>query len=224
MKLKVLETFISVQGEGPYQGLPSYFVRCAGCNLNCAWCDTKELLKRPGRNVEVKELVKEAVKALSNGVHHITVTGGEPLLQQEGVNNFISQLLTEVGYTPIVIFTNGTIPLQKECDALWHYPDYVVDVKPPSARVRKPFVFPLTINYMTVHLKTVVTCEEDIHFVDSFIKTYLKNMKLSFIYYVNPTTQHIARKVFKEVLRWNKKYPLLEARMHLQAHKVWGLQ
>ena len=46
MKIKVCEMFKTIQGEGKLQGVPSVMLRLIGCNLNCEWCDTEEVLKK----------------------------------------------------------------------------------------------------------------------------------------------------------------------------------
>ncbi len=77
-KLRIAETFLSVQGEGKLTGVPSFFVRVSGCNLRCAWCDTPYASWNPEGPVRsVGELVEEAV---ASGAKHAVLTGGEPLL------------------------------------------------------------------------------------------------------------------------------------------------
>ena len=74
-KLKVVEVFDSVQGEGELMGLPHTFVRLAGCNLRCRWCDTKYALDDSGVDAGVDEVVSKV------NCRYVCVTGGEPLLQ-----------------------------------------------------------------------------------------------------------------------------------------------
>lgn len=75
--LRVNERFVSLQGEGVLAGTPSTFVRVAGCNLRCVWCDSPTTSWRPeGDSVEVDDLVA----ACAAGPRHVVVTGGEPLL------------------------------------------------------------------------------------------------------------------------------------------------
>ena len=75
--LKVNETFVSVQGEGSLIGTPSFFIRLDGCPLRCKWCDTPYALAGDsGRAIDVDELAD-----LAADLHHIVITGGEPLAQ-----------------------------------------------------------------------------------------------------------------------------------------------
>ena len=74
-KLRVVEVFDSIQGEGELMGMPHTFVRLAGCNLRCRWCDTKYALDAPGVEMGVDEIVSQV------NCDYVCVTGGEPLLQ-----------------------------------------------------------------------------------------------------------------------------------------------
>ena len=73
--MRVNEIFYSLQGEGAYTGTPSIFIRLAGCNLRCPFCDTK--------HESYKVLTKEEIMAqIANfTAKHIVFTGGEPSLQ-----------------------------------------------------------------------------------------------------------------------------------------------
>jgi len=76
--LPVSESFLSIQGEGALAGVPSWFLRVAGCNLRCAWCDTPYASWSPERTTRgVPELIDEAVRT---GAAHAVLTGGEPML------------------------------------------------------------------------------------------------------------------------------------------------
>jgi len=77
-RLPISETFLSIQGEGKLVGVPSFFVRVAGCNLRCGWCDTPYASWEPqGEPRSVGDLT-EAV--LASGARHAVLTGGEPMI------------------------------------------------------------------------------------------------------------------------------------------------
>jgi 7-carboxy-7-deazaguanine synthase len=83
------EIFYSLQGEGFLAGVPSVFVRLAGCPLRCRWCDTKYAWsKEAGRQYSVNEIV-QAVQQWPCG--HVVITGGEPM-----VNSELSELVGEL--------------------------------------------------------------------------------------------------------------------------------
>jgi organic radical activating enzyme len=78
-ELKFVELFYTIQGEGPYSGMPSVFLRLAGCNLRCRWCDTDF---ETGARVETAEAIALEIKETAKGVTDLVViTGGEPMLQ-----------------------------------------------------------------------------------------------------------------------------------------------
>lgn len=104
--LTVCEIFASVQGETSWVGLPFAFVRLAGCNLRCRWCDTTYAYEG-GDPFSVQELVE---RIGFFGIPRVCVTGGEPLLQEESFE-LVSTLLDR-GYT-VLVETNGTVPLSR---------------------------------------------------------------------------------------------------------------
>jgi len=123
--MKIVEIFSSIQGEGIQQGRPCTFVRCAGCNLNCSWCDT-EYARDPecGEDLTVDEVFERISKEKPT---YICITGGEPLLQIEEVTT-LSQKLQNNGFS-VEIETNGTINFYP----LLPYASINMDVKCPSS-------------------------------------------------------------------------------------------
>jgi 7-carboxy-7-deazaguanine synthase len=103
--MKICEIFRSLQGEGTLIGTPTVFVRTSGCNLECSWCDTP-YSKKEGDEMTIPEIL-EKVKAFE--IHHVCVTGGEPMIQ-EGSVKLIDELL-EAGYH-VTVETNGSISLE----------------------------------------------------------------------------------------------------------------
>ena len=77
-QLPVMERFLTIQGEGAYTGTSAWFIRLAGCDVGCAWCDVKESWDASRwPTVGVEELVAEAV---GSGAPVVVVTGGEPAM------------------------------------------------------------------------------------------------------------------------------------------------
>lgn len=99
--MKINEIFYSIQGEGFFTGTPAVFVRFAGCNLACDFCDTNH---RGYKEYTENEIIAEIKKYT---VDHVVLTGGEPTLQI--TKSFIDKL-HEAGKF-IQVETNGTIPL-----------------------------------------------------------------------------------------------------------------
>jgi 7-carboxy-7-deazaguanine synthase len=109
--LGVAELFYSVQGEGTWTGTPAVFVRLAGCNLNCRFCDTDYSLRSfasPG------ELVAQ-VRELGGTCPMVVLTGGEPLAQTES-SDLIAALIADG--RRVHVESNGTIPVELP-DAVW---------------------------------------------------------------------------------------------------------
>jgi organic radical activating enzyme len=103
-KLWVQEVFYSIQGEGPRAGEPAVFIRLAGCNLRCWWCDTQFESGEDHLSPEVLvERVEEITK--NNRCNLVVLTGGEPFRQD--IRELVEQLGVQ-GYT-VQIETNGTL-------------------------------------------------------------------------------------------------------------------
>jgi 7-carboxy-7-deazaguanine synthase len=120
--LLVHEIFTSVQGESTFVGLPCVFVRLAGCNLRCAWCDTPGALEGGERLGRAEVLAR----ALEPGIRLVELTGGEPLLQP-GSRPLLVELC-DAGRT-VLLETNGSLDLAG-LDPRVHK---IVDLKAPSS-------------------------------------------------------------------------------------------
>ena len=107
--MKVNEIFYSLQGEGHYTGTPAVFVRFAGCNLRCWFCDTDF-----EKGVEMSE--DEIVEAvLQYPTRYVVITGGEPTLQ---ITASLCDKLHAHGLY-LMMETNGTRPLPEGCQVDW---------------------------------------------------------------------------------------------------------
>jgi 7-carboxy-7-deazaguanine synthase len=131
-KAKIFEVFRSIQGEGKYAGVPQVFIRFAGCNLNCSWCDSAHArnVNDPAVRTYSPEALWHAIEELWLGCHSVVLTGGEPLIQTEFLKDFLPIL--HVHKLPVFLETNGTLPdeLKKIVEDI----DIVsMDVKLPSS-------------------------------------------------------------------------------------------
>jgi hypothetical protein len=76
--LPVMETFYSIQGEGYYQGHAAFFIRLAGCDVGCVWCDVKESWDA---GLHDRKTISQLVNEVKNTAAEIVIiTGGEPLM------------------------------------------------------------------------------------------------------------------------------------------------
>lgn len=101
MKYKINEIFLSVQGEGIDTGCLAVFVRMAGCNLSCQFCDTDYSTKFEAYYLDLFDMIE----GVAEGVQYVVFTGGEPMLQNL---YHICDMLKKVGYK-IGLETNGLI-------------------------------------------------------------------------------------------------------------------
>lgn len=100
--LQLAEIFYSIQGEGTHTGKPAVFVRLAGCNLACSFCDTDYSLKFVASVAEVVD----RVRSLGGDCPMVVITGGEPLAQRETLA--LIEALRQAGKR-VHIESNGTV-------------------------------------------------------------------------------------------------------------------
>lgn len=121
-QLKIVEIFRSIQGESTFAGYPCVFVRLAGCNLRCAWCDTTYALEG-GISWSTGEVLQEALRL---GGEIVEVTGGEPLLQEQAVP--LMERLLEAGRT-VLLETSGAVSIADVPRAVHK----IMDLKAPGS-------------------------------------------------------------------------------------------
>lgn len=108
--IPVMEHFYTIQGEGYYTGHAAYFIRLAGCDVGCVWCDVKESWTvEESQWMRIDELVNEALK---HPARLIVITGGEPLMYDLSA---LTQALKQQGFQ-INIETSGAYPLSGDLD------------------------------------------------------------------------------------------------------------
>lgn len=120
--MKVIEIFESIQGEGPYSGNLVLFVRFAGCNLRCSWCDTKETWDSVGYEETVEEIVNDLDEFETfTKVSCVVLTGGEPGIQKD-IDKLIEILKEKV---TVQVETNGvTMTKLRNADCIVCSPKY----------------------------------------------------------------------------------------------------
>jgi len=105
-----METFYSIQGEGYYQGHAAFFIRLAGCDVGCVWCDVKESWDaNQHAHRSISDLVNE-VKSTKAKI--VIITGGEPLMYD---CSLITSALRDAGFQ-VHLETSGAYPLSGEWD------------------------------------------------------------------------------------------------------------
>jgi len=133
VKLKVVEKFVSINGEGLLCGQLAVFIRFPGCNLNCSYCDTSWANEK---NVAYEYMSIEDIYSYikSTKVKNVTLTGGEPLMQQ-GIIELIEKLSKD-SELHVEIETNGSVLLQ-EFLKTEKPPSFTMDYKLPSSNMER---------------------------------------------------------------------------------------
>ena len=126
--LNVSEIFYdTIQGEGVYAGVPAIFLRLAGCPVNCIWCDSKNIWKH-AITMDILYLIdlfkKNGLIERLNKGHHLVITGGSPLLQQDMLLLFITNLVHECKGKPFIEIENEcSMEVKNENTLLFYYID-----------------------------------------------------------------------------------------------------
>ena len=105
--MRVVEIFKSIEGEGKRTGQVVTFIRLAGCNLRCSYCDTKYSFNvEEATEMSIEQILLECRRI---GYHNITLTGGEPLIHKDV--DILIEALCSIGFQ-VNIETNGSVDLR----------------------------------------------------------------------------------------------------------------
>lgn len=214
MSLPIVEIFNSIEGEGIRSGKLCTFVRTAGCNCRCIYCDTTYSYDES--TVERMSCEQIIQKVEQYDCKTITLTGGEPLLHDEVVTTLIPRLL-EKQYE-INIETNGSIPLWLIKKVKRDKVIFTMDWKSPSSGMNNKMLYDnLTILKEKDVLKFVVGTEEDLQ----EMKSIIQQNKLKCSIFVSPVFGQIELTQIVQFLKDNK---LMDVRLQVQLHKIiWNV-
>lgn len=149
--IPLMEDFYTIQGEGYHTGKPAYFIRTAGCDVNCWWCDVQESWEESDHPVvEIDEIVDRAKKS---GAPFAVITGGEPLLHDLEP---LTTALHEAGLQTH-IETSGSSPLSGDLD--W------ITLSPKRFKEPLDDIFPFVDE-----LKVVVLTNKDLEWAEKNAK------------------------------------------------------
>ena len=191
--LPVMEHFYTLQGEGFYQGKAAYFIRLAGCDVGCVWCDVKDSWdaeKHP--RFEVKSLIEEVKKTPAEIV---VITGGEPLMHD--LDELTKQLKATGFKTNIE--TSGAYPLSGSWD--W------ICLSPKKFKAPLSSVIPFANE-----LKVVVFNKSDFDWAEKYAALVSPTCKL----YLQPEWDKAAE-MTPLIIEYIKAHPKWE--LSLQIHK-----
>ena len=206
--LDVSEIYCSIQGESTYTGLPCVFVRLAGCNLRCNYCDTTYSYKSE-ITLSINDIITKVKEY--DPVKLVEITGGEPLIQSEIYDLFT--ILFDNEYE-ILLETNGTIYLEK----VPNHVTKIVDVKCPGSGEENSFLLENLefINKEKDEIKFVLSDNFDYNWAKDFV------MKYNLIDYEILFSPVLEKLEPQKLAKWITEDNLL-VRMQLQLHKIiWG--
>lgn len=214
LKFQVIEKFVSIDGEGPTAGILAVFIRFKGCNLRCAWCDTAyswepEAIAEGMTTDEICAFIHET------GIKHVTLTGGEPLIQ-EGIEALLEKLLQDKDLL-IHIETNGSVDISL-FKARNSSPQirYIVDYKLPGSGMTNRMA---AANLEAVGgndvYKFVLASEEDLEMAFKVIEAH--DLCGRCLVYFSPITKLLSP---AEVVEFMKEKKLGKVKLQLQLHKI----
>jgi len=196
-KLPVMEEFYTLQGEGFHTGKAAYFVRIGGCDVGCAWCDSKESWNaRLFPPVPVDDVVKRATAVPAKTV---VVTGGEPSLYPLDI---FTKALRQKGIKTMVE-TSGAHPLTGEWD--W------ICLSPKKNLPPREAIFPLSHE-----LKVIIHDESDFAWAENNAARVTPYCHL----FLQPEWS-VASDIMERLTRYVMEHP--RWRISLQAHKYMGI-
>ena len=193
----IMESFYTIQGEGHYSGRAAYFIRVAGCDVGCVWCDVKESWEAGAHPiVSLEQLLKEVAETPTD---FVVLTGGEPTMY-----SLISlvQALQEIG-KEVAIETSGTNDLDVELDWYCFSP--------------KKFKKPVAEAYAKANeLKIVVFNQSDFEWAEGHAKMVNEDCLL----YLQPEWSKEAQ-MLPLIIEYVKNNP--KWRVSLQTHKYMNI-
>jgi len=223
VKAKIADIFSSIQGEGKYLGSPMIFVRFAGCDVGCAWCDTDHAVRE---ELGAEDLISR-IRVLYQPGFLISLTGGEPLLQVEALEEVLP-LLKKEGM-PVFLETNGIryqefarvspwidivamdfkLPSSTGCRAFWAEHREMIDL----VRAKEMFV------------KIVVTAKTSLDDIDGAVDI-IASVDPGITVYLQPETSQIKDGALAACVTMQKRCleKLRDVRVVPQVHRLLGIQ
>lgn len=197
-ELPLMESFYSIQGEGFHQGKAAYFIRLAGCDVGCIWCDVKASWDVSKYElVSIHHMVQAAKKHPSD---IIVITGGEPLMYD--LTTLTGKLQKEGLQTHLE--TSGAYSLTGSWDWICLSP--------------KKFSSPLESNiFLANELKIIVYNPSDFKWAEKYAEQVSKNCKL----YLQPEWS-MAQKMLPKIIDYVKEHPKWD--ISLQIHKYMNIE
>lgn len=206
-RIKVTETFVSIQGEADAVGWPTFFIRLTGCPLRCVYCDTQYAF-HGGEWMDVSELV---AAARTSGTRHVCVTGGEPLAQKPAHD--LLSALCEAGFD-VSLETSGAM----DVGGIDVRVSRVVDLKTPdSGECARNRLGNLPLLGERDQLKVVVCSRTDYEWARGFVREQGAGLRCQVLF--SPSWGQVDPRELAEWILADR----LDVRLQVQLHKyLWG--
>lgn len=211
-KYNVAEIFESINGEGMRAGELAVFVRLKGCNLCCSYCDTAWACTpdAPCRQMTEEEI---CLQILDTGIRNVTLTGGEPLWQED--IGILLQRLAEEPSLRVEIETNGSIAVTP-----WrvgtHPPHFTLDYKLPGSGMESRMCLD---NFRQISqedtVKFVISDDRDLERAREIMETYHLRTRCHVIF--SPVSGRIEP---EHIVGFMRDHRLNSVRLQLQLHKI----
>lgn len=197
IELPVMEQFYTIQGEGFYSGRAAYFIRLAGCDVGCVWCDVKESWDVDDHPIEkIDNLVLQTVES---GTDFCVITGGEPTIYDL---SFLVSSLQEKKVT-VAIETSGAYEITGNIDWICFSP--------------KKFKKPVESIYSIANeLKIIINHPSDFQWAEMHAEKVKKDCQL----FLQPEWSKQER-FLPEIIEYVKKNP--KWKISLQTHKFMNI-
>lgn len=228
--IPIVEIFTSISGEGISAGEVVTFVRTAGCNLRCNYCDTTYSYAENGDGIEMLSPMEIVYKLNELKATKVLCTGGEPL-EPYKIKRLLPIYLASKGFE-VRIETNGSCEVYSEEELGLFETDkilkinYVLDVKCPGSGMSKYNIFKENYEKLKIgdELKFVVSNKFDMDYSLGIIEEYKEILaKNKVVINFSPVFNSIDTKEIVDMLVLNEPYfnkEGLKARLSLQIHKV----
>ncbi|MZQ75371.1 MAG: putative 7-carboxy-7-deazaguanine synthase QueE [Peptoclostridium sp.] len=215
MEYNVVEKFASINGEGPKAGQLAVFIRFAGCNLSCRYCDTKWANEADVKAEKMSaQDIHEYIK--STGISNVTLTGGEPL-NQYGIRELLDRLADD-SYIDVEIETNGSIDIEPFLNISPRRPSFTLDYKLGSSGMEA---------YMDTENLSCVSRQDTVKFVVGSIDDLERAKEVIEEYDLDKKTRVYLSPVFGEIepaqiAEYMKSHYINGISLQLQLHKfIW---